>query len=470
MKIEDFQKHSHELVDWMFSYLKEIEKYPIKPDIKPGEIYNALPEKPPMNGEAFDKIFKDFNEIIIPGITHWQSPNFHAFFPANNSYPSILAEMLISTIGAQCMMWDTSPSATELEQKVTEWIRDSIGLPSNWSGVINDTASVGTICSLLTARENHSKFKINSDGFSNNKYKIYCSKETHSSIEKAVKIIGFGSKNLNKIDTDNNLSIDLKKLENQIVKDIESNYIPLAIISTYGTTGTVAFDSINEIALIAKKYKIWHHIDAAYAGSALFLDEYKKDINNIKYADSFLFNPHKWMLTNFDCSLYYVKDEEKLIKTLEIHPEYLKTSSKNIKNYKDWSIQLGRRFRALKLWFVIRSYGINGIKKYLKNHINLAKYLKDIILNDENFELTTKQNMNMINFRFNPKKSKNNSEINKLNIRLIDKLNKTGKIYLSHTMINNIYSIRMPIGSTTVGIENIKSSWKLIKKTSQDII
>ena len=470
MKIEDFQKHSHELVDWMFSYLKEIEKYPIKPDIKPGEIYNALPEKPPMNGEAFDKIFKDFNEIIIPGITHWQSPNFHAFFPANNSYPSILAEMLISTIGAQCMMWDTSPSATELEQKVTEWIRDSIGLPSNWSGVINDTASVGTICSLLTARENHSKFKINSDGFSNNKYKIYCSKETHSSVEKAVKIIGFGSKNLNKIDTDNNLSIDLKKLENQIIKDIESNYIPLAIISTYGTTGTVAFDSINEIALIAKKYKIWHHIDAAYAGSALFLDEYKKDINNIKYADSFLFNPHKWMLTNFDCSLYYVKDEEKLIKTLEIHPEYLKTSSKNIKNYKDWSIQLGRRFRALKLWFVIRSYGINGIKKYLKNHINLAKYLKDIILNDENFELTTKQNMNMINFRFNPKKSKNNSEINKLNIRLIDKLNKTGKIYLSHTMINNIYSIRMPIGSTTVGIENIKSSWKLIKKTSQDII
>ena len=470
MKIEDFQKHSHELVDWMFSYLKEIEKYPIKPDIKPGEIYNALPEKPPMNGEAFDKIFKDFNEIIIPGITHWQSPNFHAFFPANNSYPSILAEMLISTIGAQCMMWDTSPSATELEQKVTEWIRDSIGLPSNWSGVINDTASVGTICSLLTARENHSKFKINSDGFSNNKYKIYCSKETHSSIEKAVKIIGFGSKNLNKIDTDNNLSIDLKKLENQIIKDIESNYIPLAIISTYGTTGTVAFDSINEIALIAKKYKIWHHIDAAYAGSALFLDEYKKDINNIKYADSFLFNPHKWMLTNFDCSLYYVKDEEKLIKTLEIHPEYLKTSSKNIKNYNDWSIQLGRRFRALKLWFVIRSYGINGIKKYLKNHINLAKYLKDIILNDENFELTTKQNMNMINFRFNPKKSKNNSEINKLNIRLIDKLNKTGKIYLSHTMINNIYSIRMPIGSTTVGIENIKSSWKLIKKTSQNII
>ena len=470
MKIEDFQKHSHELVNWMFKYLKEIEKYPIKPNIEPGEIYKSLPLNPPKSGESFEKIFDDFNRKIIPGITHWQSPNFHAFFPANNSYPSILAEMLISTIGAQCMLWDTSPAATELEQKVTEWIRDSIGLPSNWSGVINDTASVATICSLLTARENHSKFKINTEGFSDNNYKVYCSKETHSSIEKAVKIIGLGSRNLHKIDTDTNLSMDLEKLKNQINKDIESDNIPLAIISTYGTTGTVAFDSINEIALIAKKYKIWHHVDAAYAGSALFLDKYKKDIKNIKYADSFVFNPHKWMLTNFDCSLYYVKDEEKLIKTLEIHPEYLKSSSKNIKNYKDWSIQLGRRFRALKLWFVIRSYGINGIKKYLKNHINLAKYLKKIIVDDNKFELTTEQNMNMINFRFNPKKSKNNNEINRLNVKLIHELNKTGKIYLSHTMINDIYSIRMPIGSTSVNIDNIKSSWKLIKKVSQDII
>ena len=470
MKIEDFHKHSHELVDWMFKYLKEIEKYPIKPNIEPGEIYKSLPSNPPKSGESFEKIFDDFNKKIIPGITHWQSPNFHAFFPANNSYPSILAEMLISTIGAQCMMWDTSPAATELEQKVTEWIRDSIGIPSNWSGVINDTASVATICSLLTARENLSKFKINTDGFSDNKYKVYCSKETHSSIEKAVKIIGLGSKNLYKIDTDTNLSMDLKKLENQINKDIESDNIPLAIISTYGTTGTVAFDSVNDIALIAKKYNIWHHVDAAYAGSALFLDEYKKDIKNIKYADSFVFNPHKWMLTNFDCSLYYVKDEEKLIKTLEIHPEYLKSTSKNIKNYKDWSIQLGRRFRALKLWFVIRSYGVDGIKKYLRNHINLAKYLKKIITDDKDFELTTNQNMNMINFRFNPKNSKTNNEINKLNIKLIDELNKSGKIYLSHTMINDIYSIRMPIGSTSVNIRNIKSSWELIKKTSQNII
>ncbi len=223
--------------------------------------------------------------------------------------------------------------------------------------------------------------------------------------------------------------------------------------------------------IIAKKYKIWHHIDAAYAGSALFLDEYKKDIKNIKYADSFVFNPHKWMLTNFDCSLYYVKDEEKLIKTLEIHPEYLKISNRNINNYKDWSIQLGRRFRALKLWFVIRTYGINGIKKYLRNHIELAKYLYSKIVKENDFEITTNQNINMINFRLNPiKKSLSNNELNDLNRKFIKKLNDSGKIYLSHTMVRDIYSIRMPIGNSYITKKNVDDSWKLIKNLSQDVI
>ena len=471
MKIEDFKKHSHELVDWMCKYLEEIEKYPVKSKVEPGEIYDSLPKKPPSDGESFDKIFKDFNEKIMPGITHWQSPNFYAFFPANNSYPSILAEMLTSTIGAQCMMWETSPSATELEQKVAEWIRDAIGIPSNWSGVINDTASVGTICSLLTARENYSDFKSNKVGLKQNNFRVYCSNETHSSIEKAVKIIGIGSDNLIKIESNKDLSMNVNKLENHLKKDIKNKYIPLAIVSTYGTTGTVAFDSTNEISVIANKYKIWHHVDAAYAGTVLFLDEFKKDIKNINLADSFVFNPHKWMLTNFDCSLYYVKDEKKLIKTLEIHPEYLKTSNRNINNYKDWSIQLGRRFRALKLWFVIRTYGINGIKKYLRNHIELAKYLYSKIMKENDFEITTNQNINMINFRLNPiKKSLNNNELNDLNRKFIKKLNDSGKIYLSHTMVRDIYSIRMPIGNSYITKKNVDDSWELIKNLSQDVI
>ena len=375
MKNKDFNKYGHKLVDWMSNYFREIENYPIKPNVKPGDIYKQFPSKAPLNKESFETIFNDFKKIILPGITHWQNPNFHAFFPANNSYPSVLAEMLIATLGAQCMMWDTSPSATELEERVVDWLKDELGLPSSWKGVINDTASIGTICSLLTAREIKSNFSINKSGYNTNKYTVYTSKEAHSSVEKAVKIIGLGSKNLKKITTNKDMSMN---------------------------------------------------IEAAYAGSALLLNKYNKNIKNIHLADSFVFNPHKWMLTNFDCSLYYAKNHEALVKSLEIYPEYLKSSEKKINNYKDWSIQLGRRFRALKLWFVIRSYGIKGIKKYLKKHIKYAKNLSIEINKDKNFELTAPQNLNMINFRFYPK-NKDKSNLNDINHKLIKKLNKTGK-------------------------------------------
>ena len=471
MNIEDFKINGHKIVDWMYEYLRDIEKYPIKPNIKPREIYDSLPNKAPIEGEKFYKIFHDFEKKIIPGMTHWQNPNFHAFFPANSSYPSILAEMLISTIGAQCMMWDTSPAATELEELVTDWIKNSMGLPKNWKGVINDTASIGTICSLITAREEKTNFKSNHEGIQNNRFKIYCSKEAHSSVEKAVRTIGIGSNNLKKINTNSNLSMNFIELEKEIKEDLKNNYTPLAIISTFGTTGTVAFDSLKDIGKIAKKYKIWHHIDAAYAGVILFLKKYRHNAKYIKNADSFVFNPHKWMLTNFDCSLYFAKDKEKLIRALEIHPEYLKSEESKINNYKDWSLQLGRRFRALKLWFVIRSYGLKGIKKYIKNHIALAKYLYKRISKNKNFELTTELNVNMINFRLNPKfKNLSNEQLDSLNKKLIKNLNKTGKIYLSHTVINGIYSIRMPIASTTINKTNIKKSWELIKSVSNDII
>ena len=272
MDINQFRKEAHNLVDWMFEYHNNITKYPIKSKAKPGEIYDSLQGSIPKNGESFDKIFQDFENKIMPGITHWQNPNFYAFFPANNSFPSILAEMLISTIGAQCMMWDTSPAATELEEKVTDWLREFMGLPSSWKGVINDTASIGTICSLLTARELKNGFKSNSYGINNNRYRVYGSTEAHSSIEKAVKIIGIGSKNYIKINTNSDLSIDINDLEKKINEDINNGYVPIAIISTFGTTGTVSFDDINKTCLLANKYKIWHHIDAAYAGSVLIVD------------------------------------------------------------------------------------------------------------------------------------------------------------------------------------------------------
>ena len=469
MKKKEFIINSKNTLDWMINYFDELNKYPVKSKVKPRDIFNKIPKNPPKKGESFSEILDDFKNIILPGMTHWQHPNFHAFFPANNSYPSILAEMITSTIGAQCMIWETSPAAAELEEKVIDWLKNEMGIPKNWSGVINDTASSGTLTSLLTAREIISNYTVNKKGLSKNNFIVYSSKEAHSSIEKAIKIIGIGKNNLIKIDTNDDLSMNVKDLEFKIKRDIGLNKTPLAIISTFGTTGTVSLDPINKISLIAKKYNIWHHIDAAYAGSALIIKKYQKHIKNIDLADSFLFNPHKWMLTNFDCSIYFVKNKEALIKTFEIFPEYLKTKSKNVNNYKDWGIQLGRRFRSLKLWFVIRSYGIGGIKKILKKHIKLAKLINEKIEKINDFEITAKRNFNMVNFRFKPIKINNENKLNVLNKKLLKKLNKSGKIYLSHTKINNIFSIRMPIGNTLSNKRHVLSSWNLIKKTARSI-
>ena len=469
MKKKEFIINSKNTLDWMINYFDELNKYPVKSKVKPRDIFNKIPKNPPKKGESFSEILDDFKNIILPGITHWQHPNFHAFFPANNSYPSILAEMITSTIGAQCMIWETSPAAAELEEKVIDWLKNEMGIPKNWTGVMNDTASSGTLTSLLTAREIISNYTVNKKGLSKNNFIVYSSKEAHSSIEKAIKIIGIGKNNLIKIDTNDDLSMNVKDLEFKIKRDIGLNKTPLAIISTFGTTGTVSLDPINKISLIAKKYNIWHHIDAAYAGSALIIKKYQKHIKNIDLADSFLFNPHKWMLTNFDCSIYFVKNKEALIKTFEIFPEYLKTKSKNVNNYKDWGIQLGRRFRSLKLWFVIRSYGIGGIKKILKKHIKLAKLINEKIEKINDFEITAKRNFNMVNFRFKPTKINDENKLNILNKKLLKKLNSSGKIYLSHTKINNIFSIRMPIGNTLSNKRHVLSSWNLIKKTARSI-
>ena len=469
MKKKEFIINSKNTLDWMINYFDELNKYPVKSKVKPRDVFNKIPKNPPQKSENYSEILDDFKKIILPGMTHWQHPNFHAFFPANNSYPSILAEMITSTIGAQCMIWETSPAAAELEEKVIDWLKNEMGIPKNWSGVINDTASSGTLTSLLTAREIISNYAVNKNGLNKNNFIVYSSKEAHSSIEKAIKIIGIGKNNLVKIDTYDDLSMNVKDLEFKIKRDIGLNKIPLAIVSTFGTTGTVSLDPINKISLIAKKYNIWHHIDAAYAGSALIIKKYQKHIKNIDLADSFLFNPHKWMLTNFDCSIYFVKNKEALIKTFEIFPEYLKTKSKNVNNYKDWGIQLGRRFRSLKLWFVIRSYGIGGIKKILKKHIKLAKLINEKIEKINDFEITAKRNFNMVNFRFKPIKINDENKLNNLNKKLLKKLNSSGKIYLSHTKINNIFSLRMPIGNTFSSKKYVISSWNLIKKTARSI-
>jgi len=470
MELKEFQKFGHQLVDWMVEYLENVEKYPVKSQVKPGEIITQLPLSAPIKGEDFNKIFTDFEEIIIPGITHWQSPNFFAYFPANSSYASMLAEMLMTTLGAQCMSWVTSPAATELEERVMEWLRDMIGLPKDWSGVIQDTASTSTICSLLTAREKLTNYEINSTGMNDKGIlTTYCSTETHSSIEKAVKIIGTGKENLRKIPVDKKYAMQSRSLQEAIESDIANGLKPMAVVATIGTTGSTAIDPLKQIGEICYKYDIWLHVDAALAGTALLLPEYRWMINGIEYADTFVFNPHKWMFTNFDCSAYFIKDPEALVRTFEILPEYLKTRAEGVKNFRDWGLQLGRRFRALKLWFVIRNFGIKGLQQKIKLHIDLAKYLSQKIENSANFEILAPVPLNTICFRYHPSSLDDNLELNRLNEELIHRLNETGKLYMTHTKLDGKYTLRLVTGQTYTQKKHVDNAWLLIREESQKL-
>ncbi|MDH5474288.1 MAG: pyridoxal-dependent decarboxylase [Cyclobacteriaceae bacterium] len=471
MDNKSFRKEAHKMVDWMADYLENIEQYPVKSGVSPCEIYDQIDKNPPQQGEQMNDIFSDFNEKIMPGITHWQHPNFHAYFTGNSSYPSVLAEMLTATIGAQCMIWDTSPAAAELEEKVMEWLQQMLGLPLDWTGCIQDTASTATLSAILSAREKFTHYTINQQGFTDQpQFRVYCSKETHSSIDKAVKIAGIGVENLTKIDVDDSMAMLPDTLEKTILKDIEKGLKPLCVIATLGTTGTTAIDPINEIAAICAKHSVWLHIDAAFAGTALVLPQYRWMIKGIENADSFVFNPHKWMFTNFDCSAYFVKDKKALTRTFEILPEYLKTKvDLQVNNYRDWGIPLGRRFRALKLWFVIRSYGVEGVKQRVQEHIEMAQALGKKMDAHTDFEQLSPLNFNMICFRYHPKGYNDEEKLNSLNEILINTLNDSGKVYMTHTKIRGKYTIRMVIGQTYVQQRHVDMAWNLIQETAKNI-
>jgi aromatic-L-amino-acid decarboxylase len=461
-----FNRVGHELVDWLTDYFKDVENLPVKPDINPGDIEKILPQKAPLNSETPTEILRDLNEKIMPGITHWQHPGFHAYFPANNSYPSVLADIVISGLGVQGMKWITSPSATELEKVVMRWLQQMIDLPDNFKGVIMDTASVSTLCAILAARERATEYKINENGFENTVLRYYCSSEAHSSIEKAVRIAGIGSKNLIKIPVDSQLRIIPSELEKQIEKDLKDGFTPACVIGAMGTTGSGSIDPLDEIAEIAKKHKIWYHIDAAYAGNALILPEFRESIQNYRKADSFVFNPHKWLLTNFDCSAFFVRDLKLLTKTFSLVPAYLQTGHDDEIDYSNWGIQLGRRFRSLKLWFVIRSYGVEGLQNVLRSHIKLGEMFESFVASNTDFEIVTPRNLNIICFRY---KNCKEEEIDAFNQKLLDKINQSGKVFLSHTLIHKKYVIRFVCGQTNVEKRHIENAWKIINDCAKEI-
>ena len=465
--VESFKKYGYQMVDWIASYMENIESYPVKSQVKPNDIYKELPEHPPASSESIETIMADFQDIIVPGMTHWQSPNFFAYFPANSSMPSLLAEMLISAMGAQCMIWDTSPAAAELEEKVMNWLKEMLDLPTPFEGVIQDTASTATLCALLSAREKFSDFQINEHGVQSYKFTVYCSTETHSSVEKAVKIAGLGRNSLRKIAVDEFGRMIPEQLNSAIEEDISNGFTPICVVAAMGTTGTTAMDPIESIAHICNTHTLWLHIDAAYAGTALILPEQRWMAKGVEHADSFVFNPHKWMFTNFDCSAYFVKDKETLIRTFEILPEYLKTASRGeVNDYRDWGVPLGRRFRALKLWFVIRHFGVEGIQEKIRTHIQFAQYLSNEIEHSSDFQLVCPTTLNLICFRY---AGTYEGDLNEANQRLLNQLNASGKMYLTHTKVQGKYTIRMVIGQTHVTLDHVKNAWEIIQKESKQL-
>jgi aromatic-L-amino-acid decarboxylase len=467
MTPDEFRKHAHELVEWMADYMENVEAYPVKSQVKPGEIFDRLPDKAPANPESFDDFMKDFREIILPGITHWQSPNFFAYFPANTSPPSVLAEMLTSTLAAQCMIWETSPAAAELEEKVMMWLRDMIGLPADFEGVIQDSASTATLAAILTAREKATGFQVNSEGAGKLRLRVYCSAQTHSSVEKAVKIAGIGKNNLVKVGVRSNYSLDPEKLREAIKNDKEQGFVPCCVVASLGTTGTTAVDPLKEIGEICHEYGVWLHVDAAMAGTALILPEFRWMTVGKEYVDSFIFNPHKWMFTNFDCTAYFVKDAATLIRTFEILPEYLKTRTRGkVNDYRDWGVPLGRRFRALKLWSVIRSYGVKGLQEKVRYHIEIASRLTEMIGKEPDFELLAPTVISVVCFRYKPE-GKDEAQLNALNEKLNHLLNDSGKIYLTHTSLDGKYTLRMVTAQTNVTMTHVENAWHLIKKTAR---
>jgi aromatic-L-amino-acid decarboxylase len=496
MTPDTFRTHAHELVDWMADYLESVRDYPVRSQSAPGDLLNVLPTSAPELAEPFETVFADFQNEILPGITHWQHPRFHAYFPANSSPPSVLAEMLTATLGAQCMLWETSPAAAELEQRCLEWLRDLLGLPAHFEGVIQDTASSATLCALLSAREQATGWTSNHTGLAEGpRFTVYASSETHSSLDKAVRIAGIGSDNLRKVAVDSALAMDPVALARAIEADRESGFTPLCVVATLGTTGSTAIDPLAPVGTVCRDQGVWLHVDAAYAGAAFLLPELRSHLDGIENVDSFVFNPHKWMGVNFDCSAYYVRDRGTLVQTFEINPEYLKTGRDAVvHNYRDWGIALGRRFRALKLWFVLRCYGADGLRTLLRNHIAWAQELAAWVDNHPDFERVAPVPFGLVCFRYCPgagtvppaealatvgngahsavdehAPSQDPATIDHLNEILAQRINDDGRCYVTKTRLHDQVVLRFSIGQTSTTRDDVLVSWNTIQEIAAEL-
>ncbi|HKF50917.1 MAG TPA: pyridoxal-dependent decarboxylase [Candidatus Acidoferrales bacterium] len=466
MTPEDFRRRGKEVVDWIADYYEQVESFPVMSRAKPGEIRASLPEHAPLQGETFDAMLHDVEKLILPGITHWQSPNFFGFFPSNTSFPSILGEMLSSGLGVQGMLWATSPACTELETLMLDWLIEMLDLPRKFlstnkgGGVIQDTASNSSLCALLAARERATHYASNERGV-NGKLVAYTSAQAHSSIEKAAKIAGIGRANLRLIDVDEKFAMRPEALSAQVERDVAAGLVPFFTCATVGTTSSNAMDPLRAIGKICDQRKVWLHVDAAMSGTAALCPEFRWIHDGLDVADSYCFNPHKWMFTNFDCDCFFVANRAELIRTLSVLPEYLRnkaTESGAVIDYRDWHVQLGRRFRSLKLWFVIRHYGIEGLQHHIRRHVQLAQEFASWVQADKDFELSAPAPLNLVCFRH-----RGGDQINQ---QILDRVNQSGAMYLTHTRLNNNLVLRMSIGQTHTELRHVEHAWNCIREAA----
>jgi aromatic-L-amino-acid decarboxylase len=466
MSAEEFRAAGRDVIDWIADYYEKVESLPVLSTVAPGDVYHALPDEPPHSGESVTHVLPDLNRAVLPGITHWQSPNFYAYFPSNSSGPSVLGDLVSSGLGVQGMLWATSPACTEVEMKMLDWLVQMLGLPQHFlsssrgGGVIQDSVSSATLCAILAAREQITEGKCNEEGC-RMPLVAYTSTQAHSHLEKDIKVAGIGSRNLRMVDVDSNFAMRPEALDRAIEEDKAAGKIPFFVCATIGTTSSLALDPIVEIAEICRKNAIWLHVDAAMAGTAALCPEFRWTHRGVELADSYVFNPHKWMFTNFDCTAFYVKNRHALINSLSIVPEYLRNQASNagaVIDYRDWHVPLGRRFRALKLWFVIRHYGVEGLQFHIRQHIAWAHEFAGWVKADARFEILAPHPLNLVCFRL--KSGDDASE------RLLKQLNASGKLFLSHTKLAGKYTLRFCVGQTHTERRHVEAAWKEISSAA----
>ncbi len=447
------------MVDLLADYMQNIESYPVLSQVKPGDIYSSFPQHPPHAGESFEDVLNDVHEKIFPGLTHWQSPNFYAYFPSHASGPSILGDFLSSGLGIQGMLWSTSPACTELETLVLDWMVEIAELPKHFhssqtgGGVIQDSASTAALCAAVAARER----ALANNNTDITKLTAYISGHTHSSAEKSLRIAGFASSQIRHLEVDDTFAIRADDFSQQVARDLAENLVPAFVCATIGTTSSLAFDPVPEIAEIARQHSIWTHVDAAYAGSAAVCPEYQYLLDGVEKVDSYCFNPHKWLLTNFDCDLFYVANKSDLVNALTMTPEYLRnkaTESGQVFDYSGWQVSLGRRFRSLKLWFVIRHYGVEGLKAHIRKHIELAIEFAARVEADTNYELYQPRALNLVCFRHKGGDEKTR--------QILEQLNAEGRMFLTHTILNGVYVMRFVPGAIRTEMRHIEAAWESI--------